>query len=273
MVKYDDVFTLQRIQQAQAALTFAEKLTLVPATPTVILADEKRQIFEDLDPSFLDTIYAAEGDNRLLYSDDYLFRYLGLELNGVGGVWTQIAAINSNNARHISNFDYHEIVSQLVIHNYIFTTIDFQNILHQLEKENWQITPALEAFATQIAAPSNDHDSVIRVMSNLAQIGWHKKPDRAAYVSLFTKLIAAERQANPLRDAVAYISQVRNSVRSLCRLRAYHVLLKPNLYYSTYLTPVSAIIGRINIQADVVFLPIDEALSLAFADATSSADS
>ena len=272
IVKYDDAFTLQRIQQAQAALTFAEELTLLSATPTVVFADERRQIFEDLDPSFLDTIYAAEGDSRLLYSDEYMFRRLGFELNGVGGVWTQIAAINANHARYISNLDYYEIVSKLVIHNYRFTTIDFRSILHQLKKDNWQITPALEAFATHIAAPTNDQDSVIRLLSNLAQIGWHEKPDRASYVRLFTKLIAAGRQASPLRDAVAHIGLVRNMVRALCRLGAYRLLLKRRLDACTYLTPVSTIVDRVNVQADVVFLSIDEALSLAFADAVGSAE-
>jgi tetratricopeptide (TPR) repeat protein len=271
MVKYDDAFTRQRIEQAQAAITFAEELTLVPATPTVILADEKRQIFDDLDPSFLDTIYAAEGDGRLLYSDEYMFRRLGLELNSVDGVWTQIAAINANHTGYISNLDYYEIVSKLVVHNYRFTTIDFRCILYQLKKDNWQVTPALEAFSAQIATPTNDHDSVIRVLSNLAQIGWHAKPDLASYVRFFAKLIATEGQVSPLRDAVAHIGLVRKSVRALCRLGAYHVLLKPQLTACTYLTPVSTIIGRINIQADAAFLPINEALSQAFAAATSSA--
>ena len=260
MVKYDDAFTRQRIEQAQAAIIFAEELTLLPATPTALLADERRQIFDDLDPSFLDTIYAAEGNNRLLYSDEYMFRRLGLELNGISGVWTQIAAINGTHNKYISNLDYYEIVSKLVIHNYRFTTIDFQSILYQLKKDNWRITPALEAFAAHIATPTNDQDSVIRVLSNLARIGWHAKPDIPPYVRLFTKLIATERQANPRRDAVAHIGLIRKSVRALCRLGAYHVLLKPQLAACTYLTPVSTIISRINVQADLVFLPIDEAL-------------
>ena len=271
MVKYDDAFTRQRIEHAQAAIIFAEGLTLLPATPAVVIADERLRIFEDLDPSFLDTIYAAEGDRRLLYSDEYIFRILGLELNGVGGVWTQIAAISANHTRHISNLDYYEIVSKLVIHNYSFTTIDFQTILYQLQKDNWQVTPALEAFATHIATPTNDQDSAIRLLSNLAQIGWHAKPDLASYVRVFTKLIATERKENPLRDAVARIDLLRKSVRALCRLGAYHVLLKPQLATCTSLIPASAIIDRINVQADVVFIPIDEALSRAFAKATSSA--
>lgn len=110
------------------------------------------------------------------------------------------------------------------------------------------------------------------MLSNLAQIGWHLKPDLASYVRLFTKLIEAERQAHPLRDATAHIALVRNTVRALCRVGAYRVLLKRHLDACSYLTPVTTIIDHINVQADVVFLSINEALSLAFADAVSSAD-
>jgi len=46
-------------------------------------------IFEGVDPSFLDTIYAAQGDNRLLYSDEQMFRQLAADLSAVGGIWTQ----------------------------------------------------------------------------------------------------------------------------------------------------------------------------------------
>ncbi len=272
MVKYDDVFTLERIEQAQAALSFAEELTLLPATPTVVLADNRRKIFEDVDQSFLDTIYAAQGDNRLLYSDEYIFRHLAFELNDVGGIWTQITAINGKKAQYISDLDYYEIVGKLVTHNYTFTTIDCRSILHQLEKDNWKITPALQSFATQIAVLTNDPDSVIRVLAKLAQVGWYLKPDRASYVRLFTKLIEAQKHAHPLRDAAAYIALVRNTVRALCRLGAYRVLLKRLLDTCTYLTPVSTIVDRVNLQADVVFFSIDEALSLALADAVSLAD-
>ena len=125
MVKYDDAYTLERIEHARAALSFAEGLTLLPAVPRAAFADDKLQIFEGVDPSFLDTIYAAQGEHRLLYSDECMLRQLAKELSAIEGVWTQVAAINAAHIWLISNLDYFEIVGKLVTHKYAFTTINF----------------------------------------------------------------------------------------------------------------------------------------------------
>jgi hypothetical protein len=79
-------------------------------------------------------------------------------------------------------------------------------------------------------------------------------------------LMDAQRRAHPLRDAAAHLALVRNTVRARCRLGAYRVLLKRRLDNCTYLTPVSTIIDRLKVQADVAFHPIDEALSFAYAE-------
>jgi cellulose synthase operon protein C len=147
MVKYDDAYSHERIEQAQVALSFAEGLTLLPAVPSEALSDDNLQIFEGVDPSFLDTIYAAQGENRLLYCEEYMLRHLATELSGVGGVWTQVIAINATHNRTILSSDYFEIVGKLVTHQYAFTTINCLSILYQLERDMWQLTPSLrEAF-------------------------------------------------------------------------------------------------------------------------------
>ena len=265
MVKYDDACTRERIEHAQAALAFAERLRLVPAVPRVVLADDMRQLFQEVDPSFLDTIYAVQGENRLLYCDEYMFRHLAGELTGVDGVWTQIAAINAARAGLISGHDYLEIVGKLVSHYYSFTTIDFRSVLHQVEKDSWRLTPAVQAFATQIASPTDNSDSVVRLFADLAQVGWTLSPNRDCYVRFFTELLKAQRRAQSTHDTTARLAAARRMVQARLRSGGYRLLLKRRLADSTYLTPVSRIVDLVTASADVAFHPIDETLTEALA--------
>jgi len=268
-VTYDDAFKDAQIECAQAALSFAETLTLMAAEPSIAIAENFREIFEDVDPCFLDTIYAAQGGNRLLYSDEVMFRQLAADLSKVGGVWTQAAAFPAMLAGMISIDDYLEIVAGLVSHHYRFTTIDFRSVLHQLKKDNWRTTPAMQAFARQIAEPTNDPDSVVRLLADLAQVGWGQKPDRESYVGFFAAIIKAQLRAQPKRDAAAYLGLVRKMVQARLRLTGYRLILKRSLEGSTYLTPISPIVASVAASADLAFRPIDNALTGALVEATS----
>ena len=269
LVTYDDNFRDAQIEWAQAALSFAETLTLIPAEPTVTIAENLREVFEDFEECFLDTIYAAQGGNRLLYSDELMFRQLAADLSNVGGVWTQAAAFPAMLAGMISIDDYLEVVAGLVSHHYRFTTIDFRSVLHQLKKDHWRITPALLAFATQIAAPTNDPDSVVRLMADLAQVGWGQKPDRESYVDFFAAVIKAQLLARRASDAAAYFVPVRNMLRARLRSTGYRLQLNLSLKSSTYLTSISMIVARLKASADLAFQPVDDALNSALIEATS----
>ncbi len=269
LVKYDDAFKDAQIEWAQAALSFAETLTIVPAEPSAAVAENFQEVFEDVDPCFLDTIYAAQGDNRLLYSDEQMFRQLAADLSAVGGVWTQAAAFPAMRAGMISSDDYLEIVAGLVSRQYRFTTIDFRSVLHQLQKDEWRMTPAVLAFAGQIASPNNDPDSVVRLMADLAQVGWGQMPNRGSFVRFFAALLKAQRLAQPKRDARAYFALVRNMVQARLRIAAYRLRLGRDLKGSTSLTPVRSFVGRLEQKADLLFQPIEEALTEALTGATS----
>ena len=114
MARYDDAFTEAQFEQAQAALSFAKTLTLVPAESSVSLPDNMLEIFEGVDPCFLDTIYAAQGQDWLLYSDEFAFRQLAAEVGSVSGVWTQVAASQAQGEGIISADDYLEMLIGLI---------------------------------------------------------------------------------------------------------------------------------------------------------------
>jgi hypothetical protein len=195
-----------------------------------------------------------------------MFRHLAGELTAVDGVWTQIVAINAARDRRISDEDYLEIVSKLVSHNYGFTTIDARSVLNQLRKDDWKLTPAVQAFATQIASPTNDHGSVVRLFADLAILAWGLSPSRASYACFFTALLKALRKAPPARDVEGFLATVRRMVLARLRLTGYRRPLMRRLADSTSLTPVAVIVDGITASADIAFQPIDETLTRALAD-------
>ena len=68
-----------RITQAREVLEFAESLTVVPAEAAAGIKDEAKQLFEELDEAYLDSVLAAKGSDRILLSDDGPFRGLAAE--------------------------------------------------------------------------------------------------------------------------------------------------------------------------------------------------
>jgi hypothetical protein len=80
-----------RITQAREVLEFAESLTVVPAEAAAGIKDEAKQLFEELDEAYLDSVLAAKGSDRILLSDDGPFRCLAAEAGSVKTVWTQAA--------------------------------------------------------------------------------------------------------------------------------------------------------------------------------------
>ena len=269
MIRFDDAFADAQTEWARAALSFAETLTLVPAESSSVVTDNVRKFFEGADPCFLDTIYAAQGQNRLLYCDEYIFRQLATESGTLSGIWTQVAGFRATREKLISTEDYFDIVAALVTRNYNFTTIDFKSILHQLKKDQWRSTPALQAFVRQIASPANEPNSVVRLMADLAQAAWAVAPNRTFYVRFFANLIRTQRNGQSRRNAETNLDLVRNMVRARFRLTGYGKVLKRVLSGSTSLTPAVSILNSVTASADLAFQAIDQGLTEALATSAS----
>jgi tetratricopeptide (TPR) repeat protein len=272
-IEVDESFDAERTGQAQAALSFAESLTLVAAEPSAAMPMEARELFEDIDVSFLDTIWAAQGSDRLLYCDDLTFRQLVSESSGVAGVWTQPVAVHAVQLGRITGDDYYEIIGAVAAADYRFTSIDNCLVLHQLRRTDWAITPAIETLAPQIALPTNEITSVGRVIADLAQFGWPRKPSSAAYVRLFAIIFKAIRRLQPSGNLHALLNMVLTIIRGRFRSNGYQVFLKNQLLNSTQHTSAASLVANIAAVADRTLEPIAEALNQALAGAQRPGDS
>jgi cellulose synthase operon protein C len=250
MTKVDDVAASRSIEEAEKALAFAERLTLVPSEAAGGLLAGSKEVFDDCDPCFVDTIYAAQGSERLLLCDDYMFRQLAREAANVEGVWTQPVTLSAAQSGAISGETFCDVVGSLVGADYRFTQIDRYVVLHQLGKDRWENTHTVRRMVNQIAAPSNDAASVERLLADVVQFGWGQAPDRPAYRRFLVTLFRAFRRLQPDRDLVALSAVALYFLRSRLRRNGHQALLKRVLLRTTFHVSAARVISEINANAD-----------------------
>jgi hypothetical protein len=229
-----------RIIEIQEVLHFAESLTLVPAEAPGGIRDEAKELFEDLDPAYLDTILAAQGNDRILFCDDAPFRALAGAVIAIRSVWTQAMLLDGLREKAIAADDYFRAGNALAEFGYFFTSINVGNFTLALCEADWSLSPAIRALIDLVARPPNAPQGVINVLGELMQTGWAEKPSIDAYENLFAAIFAAFKKAQPQTDpqmlANAAFAKVRQAL-----LRPYRGVFRRKLLKSTYLTPVNTV--------------------------------
>jgi hypothetical protein len=255
-----------RIAQAEAALAFAEFLTVVPAEAESGIKEEAREIFDDLDAAYLDTVLAARGDHRLLLSDDRPFRSLAAEAAQVLGVWTQATAAFATGAGTISSERYTEITNALVEAGCFFTMINYRNFLDALKHSEWSITPRVQALIDSLARATNEPRGVLAVTADLIFAAWRARPSDEAYQALFAALFKTLKAAQPQLNMMSFSNAAFARVLAHIRARA-GVHFRNHLLASTDQTPVETIAKRVGDIANRLSSRIAQALALGLAEA------
>jgi tetratricopeptide (TPR) repeat protein len=245
MIELSEEAIDHQIAQAEAVLAFAESLTLVPAEADTGIKAEAREIFTDLDAAYLDTVLAAQGDRRLLFSDDRLFRSLAAEAAQVTGTWTQAAAAFAAGAGGISQGSYCEITNALVDAGYFFTVINHRNLLHALKQTEWSIAPRVQALIDSLARATNEPQGVLAVTADLISAAWHEKPGIEAYQAFFAAIFKTFKKTQPQLDINAFVDAAFGRVVSIFQARA-RGHFRTELLTSTNLTPVERIARKVS---------------------------
>jgi hypothetical protein len=263
MVEFDDAYRRQQVLQAREVLSFAEQLTLLPAEASIQLEPRAREVFESAHPAFLDTIYAASGDNRLFLSDDLIYRQIAVAALGIKAAWTQAVTMSARDKNKISNLIYFEIVGGIAEAHYGFTTINQEIILHHLRSSDWNITPKLHAFADIIASPRNLPQSIDLLLTDVLLTGWPVRQDSARFVDFLACIFSSFKRLHPTRDLAVLAKSVFTIANARLRLNCYQIVLKSRLLDCSAMIPASSIITDTNGIADEMFAPIKAAVEQA----------
>jgi hypothetical protein len=210
-----------RVAEAHAVLSFAESLTLVPAEAPGEIKNEAKQLFDDLDPAYLDTILAAHGDDRVLLCDDLPFRLLAAETVPIRTVWTQPAVAFSVSTRELSSDTHFHVGNVLAEADYFSTTINCGNFLHALKEGGWSLNTTIHGLINLLARPANVPQSVVVVLSDLIWAGWAAKPSDEVFITLFASIFAAFVKLQPDRHIEAVANAAFSSTQRLIRSRLF----------------------------------------------------
>jgi hypothetical protein len=234
-----------RISEARSMLSFAESLTLIPAEAPGEIKAEAKQLFDDLDPAYLDTILAAHGNDRILLCDDLPFRLLAAETAPIRTVWTQPAVAFGVSLGLLSVHDHFRVSNVLAESGYFYTTINNGNFLHALKQSRWSIDTTARALADLLARPTNVADRVLLVLSDLMWSGWVVSPNSETFKNLFAAIFSSFMKAQPNLGIEALADAAFSRAQRTIRRNIVLARLRGQLLQSTYLTPVASVIAEL----------------------------
>ena len=260
-----------RVAEAQALLSFAETLTLVPAEAPGEIKSEAKQLFDDLDPAYLDTILAAQGHDRLLLCDDLPFRRLATATAPVRTVWTQPAVTFGVRAGSLSSNDLFRVGNALAEAGYFFTTINSGNFLYALRESGWLLNTTIRALIDLAARPANVPDRVLILLSDLMWSGWAISPSPGAFQDLFAAIFIAFKKAQPERDIGALADAAFSRAQWIIRMNVLGSHLRARLQQSTYLTPVAVVFAELHLVTQRTIRSIAQLLDAALRNAQDKA--
>jgi hypothetical protein len=255
------------ISQAQAVLSFAESLTRLPAEASGDIPDQAKQLFEELDPAYLDTILAARGDGRILLCDDSPFRQIAAATAPIEGMWTQPAVAYAIEAGKLTPDNHFRVGNALTEAGYFFTTANCGNFLHALTESGWTLNPTVMALIESLARPTNMPQGVEVVLRDLIWASWAQIHDTDAFGALFTAVFAAFDKTRPRSDVDALIDRAFAGAERLIRRKLFPAAFQHGLRGSTSHTPVGPIAKEARGVPDRTAGRIARALSDALHDA------
>lgn len=263
MIKLGPEAIEHRISEARMLLSFAESLTLIPAEAPGKIKAEAKQLFDDLDPAYLDTILAAHGNDRILLCDDLPFRLLAVETAPIKAVWTQPAVAFGVKLGSLSAHDHFRVSNALAQAGYFFTTINHGNFLYALKQSGWSVDVTVRALAELLARPTNVGDRVLLVLGELMWGGWAVSPNSETVKNLFAAVFSSFKKVQPGLDIEALANAAFSRAQRTIRRNIVLARFPEQLLRSTFLTPVSSVIAELEYVPQKTIRSIAEILAAA----------
>ncbi|MGI4799048.1 MAG: PIN domain-containing protein [Janthinobacterium lividum] len=250
------------IRRAEAAVVFADACELVPAEGDLSIVDELRGLWQMLPGAFLDSVLAAQGQGAILISDDAALRAIVEVSTGVITTWSQPVLQHAFRNGCITPAYYAEAIGKLVDTRCQFTMFGSLELTHALIAEDWHIRGRVLRLVELIAKPSNNPDTVSRVLEEFARTAWQitrgdSRFDRC-FMALFKAMKAADRKwAESIFLAVLLVMQQQ------FRLQAWRKNHREWLNSST-LVPAALVATRMLRAADRIGAHIRSVLERSF---------
>lgn len=205
--------------------TLKERFTIVVAIGSPPSTQEMNQFLSDIDPSFIDTIYASANDGCCLLSDDLRLREFAQLGWSVDSVWVQPALMTAVGKNLIEASRYSEVIYQYINRNFDFISVD-RHVLFNLAKENkFKVSDNFLTVCRTLGLDRSDLKSSISVVTGMlndiwsdCRVDWRYE----AFVYAILNSLTADCTKTHTKDLLRYLDSdvsrvVRGPFRSAIR--------------------------------------------------------
>lgn len=161
--------------------SFENKFEIVSAIGYPASSQEMNQFLSNVDPSFIDTLYAAANDGWALLSDDLRLRGLASLGWSIESLWVQPVMLKAREKGLIEAPRYAEIVYQYINRNFDFISVD-RHVLFELAKESsFLVSEKFLKVCATLGSEHSDIESCIGVAAGAINDIWAERKDKWMY--------------------------------------------------------------------------------------------
>jgi len=195
--------------------TLKDRFCIVSAIGSPSSSQEMNQFLSNIDPSFIDTIYASANDGCCLLSDDLRLRGLAQLGWKIDSIWVQPVLMTAVDKSLIEASRYSEIIYQYINRNFDFISVD-RHVLYNLAKENkFKVSDKFLIACRTLGLDRSDLKSSISVAEGTMNDIWPDCIDDwsyEAFVYAILNSLTADCTKTHTTDLLRYLDSVTSKV-------------------------------------------------------------
>jgi tetratricopeptide (TPR) repeat protein/predicted nucleic acid-binding protein len=150
-----------------------ESASIEPVREALTLDPERmRELADLIGQDALDSILLAKEKECLLYADDLRLRQLAKGELGVDGVWIQPILSHLRARNHISEDERRDAIVRLLLSNYVFISIDGDDLLAALGADELRRTPRNERLLARVLGSETSLESAVAAAAAVIRGVW-----------------------------------------------------------------------------------------------------
>lgn len=160
----------QVVEFVRRAREFAKRAKA--ATSHDLLDPGNKERVEVLGKHAVAAVLAASDNGGVLYSDDRVLRDVARSWPGVDGAWTQSVLRVLLHKEVIDVSRYREVLGKMALGNFDFLSINAEDVLWHLRRDDWKPTEVVEQLFRRLRGPECSESSALVVVADVLRQLW-----------------------------------------------------------------------------------------------------
>ncbi len=198
-----------------------DECEVVPVSGALPLSRDRYDELSGLiGPEALGSILLASELGLPLVADDLRLRALAATEWSVAGAWTQDLLAELKERKCLPEDRYNDSVLQLVVANFTFVAVSAEELVHQLARDDWRVTPQFSLIVERALASPCSEDAAVSVAADLLREIWLQRTLYEQKMLILDLVLSSLTRGRPVE---------RVALRLDAALQARFVMLQPAL--------------------------------------------